>query len=336
MIRPSNRASIRNISDYSPFGVQLSERTISGDGYRFGFQGQEGDDEIKGEGNSVNYKYRMHDPRIGRFFVIDPLTSDYPHNSPFAFSENVVINAVELEGLERHYIFNSAYLSAQALSAISKQSYKEIKSNLDGLVGTNFNTPENLKFAKSKLGKKFDSSAGYASDGTVGLSSGNHAVRGGYESNNCTANHFSVRFVIDNGNGTWSEKNVFIFNYKSKFNGLAKSIEDIDRKIAERIPQIAEEEAERQQDISDGDNDLLNSTGGFGSFSAAGKAVQLAGGLMDMAQPTLKVVYKGNDRVLRKLYNQRTKVIQKMTDLNNELNSVKKEANTANAKLIIK
>ncbi|MEY3199065.1 MAG: hypothetical protein RJA13_1023 [Bacteroidota bacterium] len=33
------RASIRNISDYSPFGVQLSERTISGDGYRFGFQG---------------------------------------------------------------------------------------------------------------------------------------------------------------------------------------------------------------------------------------------------------------------------------------------------------
>jgi RHS repeat-associated protein len=59
------------------------------------------DDEIKGEGNSVNYKYRMHDPRLGRFFAKDPLAPEYPHNSPYAFSENVVINAVELEGLEK-------------------------------------------------------------------------------------------------------------------------------------------------------------------------------------------------------------------------------------------
>jgi RHS repeat-associated protein len=100
MIRPSNRASIRNISDYSPFGVQLAERTISGDGYRFGFQGQEGDDEIKGEGNSVNYPYRMHDPRLGRFFAVDPLASKYPWNSVYTFSENKVIHCMELEGLE--------------------------------------------------------------------------------------------------------------------------------------------------------------------------------------------------------------------------------------------
>ena len=36
--------------------------------YRYGFQGQERDDEIKGKGNSVNYTYRMHDTRLGRFF----------------------------------------------------------------------------------------------------------------------------------------------------------------------------------------------------------------------------------------------------------------------------
>jgi RHS repeat-associated protein len=68
--------------------------------YRYGFQGQEKDDEVKGEGNSVNYKYRMHDPRIGRFFAVDPLAGKYPHNSPYAFSENRVIDGVELEGLE--------------------------------------------------------------------------------------------------------------------------------------------------------------------------------------------------------------------------------------------
>lgn len=69
-------------------------------GYRYGFQGQEKDDEIKGAGNAINYKYRMHDPRIGRFFAVDPLFREYPWNSPYAFSENRVIDSYELEGLE--------------------------------------------------------------------------------------------------------------------------------------------------------------------------------------------------------------------------------------------
>ncbi|NQZ38477.1 MAG: hypothetical protein HRT58_22640 [Crocinitomicaceae bacterium] len=69
--------------------------------YRYGFQGQESDDEVKGKGNSVNYKYRMHDPRIGRFFAVDPLAPKYSYNSPYAFSENRVIDAIELEGLEQ-------------------------------------------------------------------------------------------------------------------------------------------------------------------------------------------------------------------------------------------
>src|SRR5690554_3707572 len=73
---------------------------VRSDGYRYGFQGQEMDDEVKGEGNSVNYKYRMHDPRVGRFFAVDPLAPEYPHNSPYAFSENRVLDGIELEGLE--------------------------------------------------------------------------------------------------------------------------------------------------------------------------------------------------------------------------------------------
>jgi hypothetical protein len=42
----------------------------------------------------------MHDPRIGRFFVVDPLAAKYPYNSTYAFSENRLIDGVELEGLE--------------------------------------------------------------------------------------------------------------------------------------------------------------------------------------------------------------------------------------------
>jgi RHS repeat-associated protein len=64
--------------------------------FTFGFQGQEGDDEV----NSIAFKYRFHDPRLGRFLSIDPLFKEYAHNSPYAFSENRVNDAIELEGAE--------------------------------------------------------------------------------------------------------------------------------------------------------------------------------------------------------------------------------------------
>ncbi len=88
-------------NDYYPFGMLIPGRHANTADYRYGFQEQELDNELKGEGNSLNYKYRMHDPRVGRFFATDPLEASYPWNSPYAFSENVVINAIELEGLEQ-------------------------------------------------------------------------------------------------------------------------------------------------------------------------------------------------------------------------------------------
>ena len=38
---------------------------------------------------------------MGRFFSIDPLTRQFPYNSPYAFSENILINSKELEGKEK-------------------------------------------------------------------------------------------------------------------------------------------------------------------------------------------------------------------------------------------
>ena len=78
----------------------VPNRHGSSSAYRYGFQGQERDDELKGEGNSLNYKFRMHDPRVGRFFAVDPLEFKYPFFSPYQFSANTPIMAVELEGLE--------------------------------------------------------------------------------------------------------------------------------------------------------------------------------------------------------------------------------------------
>jgi len=92
-------------ADYSPFGVLpiaigMDGRSISGESYRYGFQNQEKDDEIKGAGNSVNYTFRMHDPRVGRFFAVDPLIKSYPFYSSYSFSGNRVLDSKEIEGLE--------------------------------------------------------------------------------------------------------------------------------------------------------------------------------------------------------------------------------------------
>jgi RHS repeat-associated protein len=92
-----NRVGIRNSTDYSPFGVELDGRTVSG-GYRFGFQNQEKDDEIKGEGNSINYTFRMHDPRLGRFLIIDPLALKFPDWSPNAFCNDNAIRFFDPDG----------------------------------------------------------------------------------------------------------------------------------------------------------------------------------------------------------------------------------------------
>ncbi|NQY05309.1 MAG: hypothetical protein HRT68_03645, partial [Flavobacteriaceae bacterium] len=84
----------------SPYGLVMPNRNESTSDYRYGFQDQEMDDEIKGEGNSINYKFRMHDPRVGRFFAEDPLVHKFPWYSPYQFSGNTPIMSSELEGLE--------------------------------------------------------------------------------------------------------------------------------------------------------------------------------------------------------------------------------------------
>jgi RHS repeat-associated protein len=85
---------------YYPFGMLIGSLSGNSEGYRYGFNGQEKDNEIKGNGNSVNFKYRMYDPRIGRFFAVDPLAPEYPMLSTYQFASLNPIYMFELEGLE--------------------------------------------------------------------------------------------------------------------------------------------------------------------------------------------------------------------------------------------
>jgi RHS repeat-associated protein len=74
-------------------------------GYRYGFNGKENDNEIKGEGNQQDYGMRIYDPRLGRFLSVDPIEDDYPFYSPYHFAGNTPIRAIDLDGLEPAYFY---------------------------------------------------------------------------------------------------------------------------------------------------------------------------------------------------------------------------------------
>jgi len=71
-----------------------------GTGYRYGFNGKENDNEVKGDGNQQDYGLRIYDPRLGKFLSVDLLTRKYPMLSTFQYSSNRPIDGIDLDGLE--------------------------------------------------------------------------------------------------------------------------------------------------------------------------------------------------------------------------------------------
>ncbi|MEK6153140.1 RHS repeat-associated core domain-containing protein [Flavobacteriaceae bacterium 3-367] len=98
---------IREENNYYPFGLKHKGYNGGqvGRNHKYGFQEQERQEELGL--NWISYKFRNHDPAIGRFFNVDPLTEKYSDWGPYVFSGNRLIDARELEGLEPHIINQS-------------------------------------------------------------------------------------------------------------------------------------------------------------------------------------------------------------------------------------
>lgn len=66
--------------------------------YRYGFQGQEKDDEVSGQGNSYDFGSRMYQSRLGRFTSLDPRMSEFAFQSPYAYAMNNPIRFIDVDG----------------------------------------------------------------------------------------------------------------------------------------------------------------------------------------------------------------------------------------------
>lgn len=72
------------------FGVNTPIALRNGAAYRYGFQGQERDDEISGSGNHTTAEHWAYDTRLGRRWNVDPIVK--PWESSYAtFSNNPIM-----------------------------------------------------------------------------------------------------------------------------------------------------------------------------------------------------------------------------------------------------
>ncbi len=135
-------AGEKNCIDYYPFGLRFNSYTRENavPNKTKLFQGQEHIDDLGLNWDS--FKWRNHQPEIGRFFNVDKLSEKYYYNSPYAFSENKVTSHIELEGLEAvgmDVLFTVAKYAASSRVEKISQASGQLVSGKSGYIPSNVN-----------------------------------------------------------------------------------------------------------------------------------------------------------------------------------------------------
>ena len=101
--------------------------TATGNGYRYAFNGKEQDPEWNGVGAMYDYGFRIYDPRIAKFLSVDPLASSFPFYTPYQFSSNMPVAAVDLDGLEAAVMITGTWWVEQIQIAYDEGNEERVK-----------------------------------------------------------------------------------------------------------------------------------------------------------------------------------------------------------------
>jgi RHS repeat-associated protein len=118
--------------DYYPFGVVMEDRSYTDlESHRYGFNGMEMDDEVKGEGNSYDFEARNYDSRTGKFSSLDAFNFVMESHSPYSISENDPLNGIDWEG---NFKIKNKTTQSDAKSELAILRYTNIVNNLGYLL----------------------------------------------------------------------------------------------------------------------------------------------------------------------------------------------------------
>ncbi len=96
---------------YYPYGKLIENRTWEATESRFGFQGQERDDEIAGAGNSLSTLFRQNNTQTCNWLSMDPEANLFPGRSTYTLYGNNPINRIDPRGDADYFYQGLGYRS---------------------------------------------------------------------------------------------------------------------------------------------------------------------------------------------------------------------------------
>lgn len=116
--------------------------------YRYGFNGYENDDEVKGNGNHLDFGNFGYDTRLGRRWNIDPVVKT--HESPYAAFANNPIWFVDVNGMDTLVMNRSSVQvdKSTGQSNIYIVTFSLIKDGVESNLNTKMYMIDNAKASK--------------------------------------------------------------------------------------------------------------------------------------------------------------------------------------------
>lgn len=123
--------------------------------YLFGFNGKENDNEVKGDGNSVDFGARIYDSRLGRMLTQDDKKNLIANLSPYHFALNNPIRVIDENG-EFPILINGNTSGGDVERASPVYWNKKILSTISSITGYKMGASFNGSSAsKSKFSEDF-------------------------------------------------------------------------------------------------------------------------------------------------------------------------------------
>ncbi|MBB79035.1 MAG: hypothetical protein CL844_08560, partial [Crocinitomicaceae bacterium] len=92
-------ADVLTARDYYPFGSEMFNRTyILDKEYKYGFNGKISENHSLNDDN-YDFGSRIYNSQIAKFFSMDPLSNNFPANTPYSFANNMPIRCIDVNGM---------------------------------------------------------------------------------------------------------------------------------------------------------------------------------------------------------------------------------------------
>jgi len=140
-VGPGTQGTFR-LDDFVLNGYTTALEVWKPRGYRYGFNGMEKDDEVKGSGNSYDFGARMYDARVGRWWSRDKFEASKSYISTYSSFRNNSMLFVDPDGNDE---IISIVIKQQGRPDIIIRSSGAISNNVKAGESYWFNSPKGIR-----------------------------------------------------------------------------------------------------------------------------------------------------------------------------------------------